>query len=216
MNAGAVIQLSDTFLILSRPSSPLTWKIAIWLVTQTPVSLLSFSIPCSAKIGLPSVTVVNNLPANAQEARDVGLIPGSGRFPWRRKWQPTPVFLPGKFHGQRSLVGYNPRGHKEPDTTEHTHCCSFAQSGPPLCNPMDSITPLCPSSSPKVWPSSCPLHWWCHPAILSSDTLFSFWPQYFQNQELFQWVSCSNPVTKILEFQLQHQSFQLVFRIYFL
>ena len=141
MNAGAIIQLSDTFLILSRPSSPLTWKIAIWLVTQTPVSLLSFSIPCSAKIGLPSVTVVNNLPANAQEARDVGLIPGSGRFPWRRKWQPTPVFLPGKFHGQRSLVGYNPRGHKEPDTTEHTHCCSFAQSGPPLCNPMDSIMP---------------------------------------------------------------------------
>ena len=32
--------------------------------------------------------------------------------PWRRKWQPTPVFLPGKSHGQRSLVGYSPRGHK--------------------------------------------------------------------------------------------------------
>ena len=36
---------------------------------------------------------------------------------WRRKWQPTPVFLPGKFHGQRSLAGYRPWGHKESDTT---------------------------------------------------------------------------------------------------
>ena len=36
----------------------------------------------------------------------------------RRKWQPTPVFLPGEFHGQSSLAGYSPRGHKESDTTE--------------------------------------------------------------------------------------------------
>ena len=41
--------------------------------------------------------------------------------PWRRKWQPTPVLLPGKSHGQRSLVGYNPWGHKESDTTERLH-----------------------------------------------------------------------------------------------
>ena len=43
---------------------------------------------------------------------------------WRREWQPTPVFLPGEFHGQRSLVGYSPWGCKELDTTEwitHTH-----------------------------------------------------------------------------------------------
>ena len=37
--------------------------------------------------------------------------------PWRRKWQHTLVFLPGKFHGQRSLVGYSPWGRKESDTT---------------------------------------------------------------------------------------------------
>ena len=42
-----------------------------------------------------------------------------GKIPWRKKWQPTPVFLPGEFHGQRSLVGYSPWGHKESDTTEH-------------------------------------------------------------------------------------------------
>ena len=40
-----------------------------------------------------------------------------GKIPWRRKWQPTPVFLPGKFHGQRSLVGYSEWGPKEPYTT---------------------------------------------------------------------------------------------------
>ena len=41
-------------------------------------------------------------------AGDVGSIPGSGRFSWRRKWQPTPVFLPRESYGQRSLGGYNP------------------------------------------------------------------------------------------------------------
>ena len=42
------------------------------------------------------------------------------KIPWRREWQPTSVFLPGKFYGQRSLVGYSPWGHKESDVTEHT------------------------------------------------------------------------------------------------
>ena len=45
-------------------------------------------------------------------AGDAGLIPRSGWSPWERKWQPTPVLLPGKSHGQRSLVGYSPRSHK--------------------------------------------------------------------------------------------------------
>ena len=44
-----------------------------------------------------------------------------GEIPWRRAWQPTPVFLPREFHGERSLAGYSPWGHKESDTTEHTH-----------------------------------------------------------------------------------------------
>ena len=38
-----------------------------------------------------------------------------GKIPWRRKWQPTAVFLPGESHGQSSLVGYSPWGHKEPE-----------------------------------------------------------------------------------------------------
>ena len=51
-------------------------------------------------------------------AGNLGLILGLERCPWRRKWQPTPVFLPGESHGQRSLVGYSPWGQKELDTTE--------------------------------------------------------------------------------------------------
>ena len=47
-----------------------------------------------------------------------GFDPWIRKIPWRRKWQPTPVFLPGEFHGQRSLVGFSPWGHKESDMTE--------------------------------------------------------------------------------------------------
>ena len=46
--------------------------------------------------------------------------PWMGKILWRRKWQPIPVFLPGASHGQRSLVGYSPWGHKESDTAEAT------------------------------------------------------------------------------------------------
>ena len=64
--------------------------------------------------------VIKDPPDNAGD-------PGSidrwvGKIPWRRKWQPTPVFLPGESHGQRSLVGYSPWGGKELDMTEQlTH-----------------------------------------------------------------------------------------------
>ena len=61
---------------------------------------------------------VKKLPANPGGARDAGSIPGLAGFPWRRKWQPTPVFLPEKPHRQRSLVGCSLRGRKESDTTE--------------------------------------------------------------------------------------------------
>ena len=63
--------------------------------------------------------MVKNLPANARDTRDVGLTP-DGKIPWRRKLQHTPVFLPGESHGQRSLAGYSPWGHKESDMSEAT------------------------------------------------------------------------------------------------
>ena len=55
--------------------------------------------------------MVKNLPVS-------GFKSSVGNIPWSRKWQPTPVVLPGKFHGQRGLVGYRPWGHKESDMTE--------------------------------------------------------------------------------------------------
>ena len=59
--------------------------------------------------------MVKNLPANAENE---SLIPESGRFLGEGEWLPTPVFLPGEFHGQRSLVGYSPWGYKESNMTE--------------------------------------------------------------------------------------------------
>ena len=52
-----------------------------------------------------------------------------GKIPWRRARQPTPVFLPRESHGQRSLVGYNPWGHKQSDVTERTHCTRVHPEG---------------------------------------------------------------------------------------
>ena len=52
------------------------------------------------------VLVVKNLPASAGDPRDADLIPGGGKIPWRRKWQPAPVCFPGEAHGQRSPEGY--------------------------------------------------------------------------------------------------------------
>ena len=51
------------------------------------------------------------------------------KIPWRRKWQPTPAFLPGESHGQRSLVGYSPQGRRESDTTKglSTNKCTHAK-----------------------------------------------------------------------------------------
>ena len=63
-------------------------------------------------MGFPGGTGVKNLRAN-------GFDPWFEKIPWRKKWQPTPVFLPEEFHGQRSLVGYSPWDHKELGTIEY-------------------------------------------------------------------------------------------------
>ena len=56
---------------------------------------------------------------------DPGSIPGR-KISWIRKWQPTPIFLPGKPHGQRILVGHSPWGPKESDTNERFHFLSLS------------------------------------------------------------------------------------------
>ena len=69
-----------------------------------------------------------------------GFDPCVRKIPWRKEWQPTPVFLPGESHGQRSLAGYSPWDSKESDTTEqltHTHTyshrCWWFPLRPHLC-----------------------------------------------------------------------------------
>ena len=66
-------------------------------------------------MGFLGGSVVKKLPADVGDLAQVCI----GKIPWRRRWQSTPVFLPGKFHGQRNLVSYSPWGHKESAMTEH-------------------------------------------------------------------------------------------------
>ena len=63
--------------------------------------------------------MVKNLPANAEDAEDDGLIPESGQFPGEGNDNALQCFFPGKFHGQRNLEGYSPWDLKESDPTEH-------------------------------------------------------------------------------------------------
>ena len=79
----------------------------------------------------PGGSVVKNLPTKAGDTRDslslCRLEPWVRKIPWRRKWQPTPVFLPGKSHGKG---GYGLQGHKELDTaegTKHTGKCKYVR-----------------------------------------------------------------------------------------
>ena len=71
-------------------------------------------------MGLPGGASGKEPACQYRRCRRLGFDPWVGKTPWRRVWQPTPVFLPEKFHGQRSLAGYSPEGRKESDITEVT------------------------------------------------------------------------------------------------
>ena len=73
---------------------------------------------CLSHQGFQVSLEVKNLPANDGEVMRCRFNPQVGKIPWRRAWQPTPVFLPGESHGQRSLARH--MGRKESDTTEAT------------------------------------------------------------------------------------------------
>ena len=65
---------------------------------------------------MQAAPVAENPPTSAGDAADAG--PRVGKVPGRRAGQPTPVFLPGESHGQESLTGYSPQGHKDSDMTK--------------------------------------------------------------------------------------------------
>ena len=113
---------------------------------------------------------------------------------------PTPGFLPGESHGQRSLAGYGPQSCKELDTTEATEharihdSVQFSRSvvsdslGP---REPQHTRPPCPSPAPGVYPNSRPLSRRCHPTISSSVVPFSSCPQSLPASESF-------PVSQLL------------------
>ena len=81
-----------------------------------------------------------------QQCRRCGFNCWVGKIPWRRKWQPTPVFLPGKSHGQRSLAGYRPWGQKESDMTwqlNNIMCNSILKSERKMWCPQKVFGILC-------------------------------------------------------------------------
>ena len=73
----------------------------------------------------------------------------------------------------------------------------------------------CPSPTPRAYSNSCPLCQWCHPTISSLLSPSPSTLSLSQHQGLFKWVDSSHQVARILEFQLQHQSFQWIYRVDF-
>ena len=79
----------------------------------------------SERMGFPGGVHGEEPACQCRDAKRRVFDPWVGKIPWRRKWQPTPVFFPGESHGQRSLVGYSPRGRNASDVTEATyHVCN--------------------------------------------------------------------------------------------
>ena len=78
--------------------------------------------------GFPGGTSAKEPTCQCRRCKRWGFDPWVRKSPWWRIWQPTPLFLPGKSHQQRSLAGYNPWGGKESDTTEHPHTYTHIHS----------------------------------------------------------------------------------------
>ena len=86
-------------------------------VPSPSLSKSSFSSSLVAQM-VKCVPAIRETRVQSLGREDPGFNPCARKISWRRKWQLTPVFLPGKSHGWRNLIGYSPWGHKESDTTE--------------------------------------------------------------------------------------------------
>ena len=97
------------------------------IISALPFFVGWFGLSQYRSVGFPGGSVVKT----ASQCRRRGFDPCVGKIRWRRTRQPTPVFLPGVSQGQGSLVGYNPEGCKESDTTERLsmQACSTDQRG---------------------------------------------------------------------------------------
>ena len=162
--------------------------------------------------GFPGSSLIKNLPAKAGRR---GFDPWVRRSPGEENGKP--VFLPGKIPWREK-----PGGRRELDKTEQLNkrsgyqFSSVTQSCPTLCNSMDSSTPGLPVHHLLLELTQTHVHRVSN-AIQPSHPLSS--PSAFnlsQHQGLVQWVSSLHQVSRVLEFQLQHQSFQWIFKTDFL
>ena len=138
----------------------------------------------------PGGSGVKNLSAT-QEMQEIRVWSLGQEDPLEEEMQPTPVFLPGESHGQRSLVGYSPWDHKELDMTEHTvryifymssikYICVWTHTRLKSVQSLSHVqlfatprTAARPSPTPRAYSNSHPLSWWRHPTISSSVVPFS-------------------------------------------
>ena len=111
--------------------SSLASSIQYWSVVSSALNhfLLLNSIPLYRYARLPRWYSGKESACQCRRLKRHGFCPSLKKIPWRRKRQPTPVFLPEKFHGQRSLAGYSPWGYNELDKTEHTHTYRYTPFG---------------------------------------------------------------------------------------
>ena len=166
-------------------------------------------------LGLPGCTLVKNMPAY-RRCRGHRFDPWVRKISWGRKWQCTPVFLPGKFQGQRNLWALVHGVTKALDTAERlgtttaiytfssVQFSSVAQSCHTLCDPMNCSTPGLPVHHQLLEFTQTHVHR-VGVAIQPSHPLLSLSPpapNTSQHQSLFQWVNSLHEVAKVLEFQL--------------
>ena len=169
---------------------------------------------CVSQVAL----VVKNVPANSGDVRDRCSIPELGRSPEEGHGNPL------QYSGLENPIvrgtwqATSRWGWKESKTTERISvqfsCSVVSDSLWPYG--LRHARPPCPSPTPGIYSNSCPLSWWCHPTILPFVIPFSSRLQSFPASGSFKWVGSSHQVAKVLEFQLQHQSFQWIFRTDFL
>ena len=169
-------------------------------------------------MGLPGGASGEEPACQYRRCRRPGFDPWVRKIPWRSVWQPTPVFLPEKFHGQRSLAGYSPEGRKESDTTEVTqqqqqqegslgkkgHMHIRAES---LCSAPETVTALSISYvcvcaepfqlCPTFWgpkdhsPPGCPIHGILQAKILEWVAISSRGSSQVRDQAHISFITCT-------------------------
>ena len=129
---GGALQTFLVFIVLHFRADFVLYKLKVWgnpvssksISASFPIAFSHFVSVCRVLVNLTVFQRVFPRWCSGKESpwqcRRCRSDPWVGKIPWRRKWQPIPVFFPGEVHGQRNLVGYSLWGRKEPDMTEHS------------------------------------------------------------------------------------------------